>query len=90
MEGLGFPVVEAMACGTTPVVSDRGALPDVVGDAGVVTPPEAPAIEEALAALLADDDRRAFLAGAAHERVSAYTWPRTAGQWLAVLEAAAG
>lgn len=90
MEGLGFPVVEAMACGTTPVVSDRGALPEVVGDAGIVTPPEPQAIEEALAALLADDDRRANLAGAAVQRVAGYSWPRTAGQWLAVLEASVG
>lgn len=89
MEGLGFPVVEAMACGTTPVVSDRGALPEVVGKAGVVTSPEAPAIEDALADLLADDTRRAALGSAAEQRVSSYTWPRTAREWLKVLQKAA-
>lgn len=37
-EGWGFPPQEAMACGTPVIVSDGGALPEVVGEAGVVVP----------------------------------------------------
>lgn len=37
-EGFGFPPAEAMACGTPVVVSDGGALPEVAGPAGLVTP----------------------------------------------------
>ena len=37
-EGFGAPVVEAMALGTPVVCSDRTALPEVVGDAGLVLP----------------------------------------------------
>lgn len=39
-EGFGLPALEAMACGTPVVVSDRGALPEVVGDAGLLFDPE--------------------------------------------------
>ncbi len=37
-EGWGFPPLEAMACGTPTIVSNGGALPEVVGDAGVSIP----------------------------------------------------
>ena len=37
-EGFGFPAAEAMACGAAVVSSDGGALPEVVGDAGLVSP----------------------------------------------------
>lgn len=37
-EGFGFPAGEAMACGIPVISSDGGALPEVVGDAGVVVP----------------------------------------------------
>lgn len=37
-EGWSLPSLEAMACGTPVIVSNGGALPEVVGDAGVVVP----------------------------------------------------
>ena len=37
-ESFGLALAEAMACGCTPVVSDRGALPEVVGDVGSIVP----------------------------------------------------
>jgi glycosyltransferase involved in cell wall biosynthesis len=41
-EGFGFPVLEAMACGTLVVTSDRGSLPEVAGDAAILVDPDVP------------------------------------------------
>src|SRR5204863_4530444 len=53
-EGFGLPALEAMACGTPVVVSNGGALPEVVGDAGVVCSPEPEAIAQGLRRAFAD------------------------------------
>ena len=45
-EGFGMGVAEAMLAGCVPVVTDAGALPEVVGDTGVVVGPEPEAIAE--------------------------------------------
>ena len=39
-EGFGLPALEAMTIGVPVVVSSRGALPEVVGTAGVVVDPD--------------------------------------------------
>lgn len=41
-EGFGLPVVEAMTVGVPVVASNRGALPEVLGDAGVLVDPAQP------------------------------------------------
>ncbi len=38
-EGFGLPALEAMACGTPVIASDRGALPEVIGDYGLLVDP---------------------------------------------------
>ena len=48
-EGFGLPVLEAMTVGVPVVASDRGALPEVLGDAGLLVSPDDP--EELAAAL---------------------------------------
>ena len=87
-EGFGLTVLEAMACGTPVVVSDRGALPEVVGEAGVVVEPESCAVAAALAMLLPDPQRARRLGAAGAERAARFTWERTADGWLQVLLAA--
>ena len=57
-EGFGLTALEALACGAPAVVSDRGSLPEVVGDAALVVTPEAGAVAEALRTVLGDPATR--------------------------------
>jgi glycosyltransferase involved in cell wall biosynthesis len=90
-EGFGLPAAEAMACGSPVVVTDGGALPEVVGDAGVVVPAGDPAaLRDAIAALLDDPERRRALGAAALRRAQAqFSWDRVAAHYEAILEDAA-
>lgn len=88
-EGFGLTALEALACGTPAVVSDRGALPEVVGQAALVVAPEAAATEDALARILSDPALADELATAGRARAVSLTWGRTARGWLEVLERAA-
>ena len=68
-EGFGLPAAEAMACAAPVIVSDGGALPEVAGDAGLVTPAEdAAALADALSQVLGDSALRARMSAACAER----------------------
>jgi glycosyltransferase involved in cell wall biosynthesis len=83
VEQFGRVAVEAMASGVAVVASRSGALPGVVGDAGVlVTPGDAAALAEALAAMRDDPARRAELAAAGPARAAEYAWPAVARRQL--------
>ena len=88
-EGFGFPPLEAMACGTPVVSSDRTSLPEVVGDAGLlVDPHDTAAIADAIRSLLDDEARARELGERGRERAAAFTWERTAEATVAVYRAA--
>jgi glycosyltransferase involved in cell wall biosynthesis len=85
-EGFGLPVLEAMACGTPVIASDRTSPPEVVGDAGLLADPMAP--EEFAAAvrrLRAEPALRAELVRRGHERAATLCWERTARATIDVL-----
>lgn len=90
MEGFGLAVAEAMACGAPVVVSDRGALPEVVGDAGVIVQPDPAGVESGLRQVLSDPREAGRLRSAARRRAAAFSWDAMAERWLAVLRDAAG
>jgi glycosyltransferase involved in cell wall biosynthesis len=89
-EGFGLTALEAMACGAPVVCSDRGALPEVVGDAAVVTAPDARSVGRALARVLGDPVLADELRAAGRARAATFTWERTARGWLGSLRRAAG
>lgn len=78
-EGFGLPPLEAMACGTPVIVSDRSSLPEVVGDAGIVVPADQPeAWRKALERVVGDTD---FAAGQRRRgilRAAQFSWGRAA------------
>ncbi len=91
-EGFGLPALEAMACGTPVVAADRGALPEVVGDAALlVDPTNVDALREALYNVAVHAPLRAVLRAAGLARARAFSWRQAAEATVAVYrEAAAG
>jgi glycosyltransferase involved in cell wall biosynthesis len=75
-EGFGVPVLEAMTLGVPVVANAAGALPEVVGDAGLLVDALNPyAVAEAVARLRGEAGLRATLAAAASRRVDALDLP---------------
>ena len=83
-EGFGLPAGEAMACGVPVISTDGGALPEVVGDAGVIVPTKSvDALVAAIDELLQDPARRNELGGRGRERIlEKFCWNVCAGQMV--------
>lgn len=85
-EGFGLTVLEAMATGAPVVVSNRGSLPELVGDAAVIVEPDPAGITRGLRQVLTDSAAATRLGRAAIARAQEFSWERTARGWLEVLK----
>ncbi len=90
-EGFGLPVLEAMACGTPVLASNRASLPEVAGDAGTLLPPDDPdAWAAALHELIEDRIRREAAIAAGLRQAARFSWARAAAETLAVYRRVTG
>ena len=81
-EGFGLPAGEAMACATALVSTEGGALPEVVGDAGISVPvKDSEALAAAIDKLLANAELRAEMGERGRQRIEElFCWQRCAEQ----------
>jgi glycosyltransferase involved in cell wall biosynthesis len=89
-EGFGMPAGEAMATATPVISSDGGALPEVVGDAGLLFPAgDSAALTAAIVQLLQNPEMAAELGQKGHARVQAlFSWNAVAQDMVALYQQA--
>jgi glycosyltransferase involved in cell wall biosynthesis len=90
-EGFGFPPLEAMAAGVPVVAAAAGSLPEVLGDAAVLVPPDdVDALATAMQRVLGDAALRADLVVRGTNQAARYDWATTAHQLVALYAQLAG
>ena len=90
-ESMPNVLLEGMASGLPIACSNRGPMPEILGDAGVYFDPEEPSsIADVLRSMALDPDLRRRSAEATYQRALPFTWKRCADETLSFLAAVAG
>ena len=87
-EGFGLTVLEAMACGTPVVCSERGSLAEIAGDAALlINPDDLDGLAMAMKRLLEDESLRAQMRARGLANVARFSWEKTTRETLAIYRA---
>ncbi|NOT34297.1 MAG: glycosyltransferase family 4 protein [Candidatus Eisenbacteria bacterium] len=90
-EGFGLPPLEAMACNVPVIASNVTAMPEVLGHAARLVPPDQPeAWAAALRDVLSNEWERTRMTLAGRTRAESFTWAKTAEQTMKAYEEAVG
>jgi glycosyltransferase involved in cell wall biosynthesis len=86
-EGFGLPVLEAMACGCPVIASNVSALPEVVGEAGLLVDPyDVEALAHAMSTVLQDDELKMEMSRKSIAQAQKFSWEKASAEMLAVCE----
>jgi len=86
-EGFGLPVLEAMACGTPVITTDRGSLAEVAGDAALlIDPSSVESLEEAIGRVVSDADLRRTMREKGLRQAGVFDWERSARVFYEAIE----
>jgi len=87
-ENMPNTLVEAMSSGLPIACSDRGPMPEILGDGGVYFDPENPdSIAAAIESIILKQDMRIFIASRAEELSKQYSWARCKSETFGFLRA---
>jgi glycosyltransferase involved in cell wall biosynthesis len=91
-EGFGMVLVEAMACGLPVISTNTSAIPEVVGDAGILVEPRNPRVlADAIIRLIEDIGLRKRLGKKGRRRVvEEFTWDIVTDKILGIYEEVIG
>ncbi|MEI8047069.1 MAG: glycosyltransferase family 1 protein [Bacteroidota bacterium] len=91
-EGFGIPILEAFHCDTPVITSNLTSMPEVAGDAAILTDPfSIPSIADAMQKMSSDHNFRQKLIETGREQRQKFSWEQTAGKlWECIERAAEG